>query len=114
MARLRKERAPTASEQLEALLGHPWPFRGRPLKHDLSTWIVTDDWPEHGRQGHYLSPEREVGLYAQISPIVKPSVKGSSLSRTIVFNPKIQLVPDRVGTTAERSPILASSTRRPV
>jgi hypothetical protein len=38
---------PTASEQLEALLGHPWPFRGRPPKHDLSTWTVTDDWPEH-------------------------------------------------------------------
>jgi hypothetical protein len=22
------------------------PFIGRPPKHDLSTWIVTDDWPE--------------------------------------------------------------------
>lgn len=20
---------------------------GRPLRHDLSTWTVTDDWPEH-------------------------------------------------------------------
>jgi hypothetical protein len=38
---------PTASEQLEALLGYPWPFPGRPPKHDLSTWTVTDDWPEH-------------------------------------------------------------------
>jgi hypothetical protein len=47
MARLRKERPPTASEQLEALLGYPWPFPGRPPKHDLSTWTVTDDWPEH-------------------------------------------------------------------
>ncbi len=47
MARLRKERPPTASEQLEALLGQPWPFRGRPPKHDLSAWTVTDDWPEH-------------------------------------------------------------------
>ena len=37
---------PTASEQLEALLGHPWPFPGRPPKHDLSTWTVTDDWPD--------------------------------------------------------------------
>lgn len=37
---------PTASEQLEALLGYPWPFPGRPLKHDLSTWTVTDDWPD--------------------------------------------------------------------
>jgi hypothetical protein len=47
MARLRKERPPTASEQLEALLGQPWPFPGRPPKHDLSTWTVTDDWPEN-------------------------------------------------------------------
>ncbi len=38
---------PTVSEQLEKLLGHPWPFPGRPPKYDLSTWIVTDDWPEH-------------------------------------------------------------------
>ncbi len=36
---------PTASEQLESLLGYPWPFRGRPPKHDISTWTVTDDWP---------------------------------------------------------------------
>jgi hypothetical protein len=46
MARPRKERPPTASEQLEVLLGYPWPFQGRPPKHDLSTWTVTDDWPE--------------------------------------------------------------------
>ena len=38
---------PTVSEQLEKLLGYPWPFPGRPLKHDLSTWTVTDNWPEH-------------------------------------------------------------------
>jgi hypothetical protein len=37
---------PTVSEQLEKLLGDPWPFPGRPPKHDLSTWTVTDDWPE--------------------------------------------------------------------
>jgi len=36
---------PTASEQLETLLGYPWPFPGRPPKHDLSTWTVSDDWP---------------------------------------------------------------------
>jgi hypothetical protein len=24
----------------------PWPRLGRPPKHDPSTWIVTDDWPE--------------------------------------------------------------------
>ena len=40
------ERAPSASEQLEALLGRPWPFPGRPPKHDLSTWRVTDDWSD--------------------------------------------------------------------
>ena len=37
---------PTASEQLEELLGYPWPFPGRPPKHDLSTWTVIDDWPD--------------------------------------------------------------------
>lgn len=47
MVRLRKERSPTASEQLETLLGEAWPFQGRPQKHDLSDWTVTDDWPEH-------------------------------------------------------------------
>jgi hypothetical protein len=47
MPRAAKPRPPTASQQLEALLGEPWPFRGRPPKHDLSTWTVTDDWPEH-------------------------------------------------------------------
>ena len=25
----------------------PWPRIGRPPKHDLSTWTVTDDWSEH-------------------------------------------------------------------
>jgi hypothetical protein len=24
----------------------PWPRIGRPTKHDLSGWVVTDDWPE--------------------------------------------------------------------
>ncbi len=46
MPRPVREPVPTASEQLEALLGYPWPFPGRPPKHDLSTWTVTDDWPE--------------------------------------------------------------------
>ena len=46
VSRSRRVRPPTASVQLEALLGHPWPFPGRPLKHDLSTWTVTDDWPD--------------------------------------------------------------------
>lgn len=45
MPRSRRPRPPSASEQLEALLGHPWPM-GRPPKHDLSTWTVTDDWPD--------------------------------------------------------------------
>ena len=43
---LRADRPLTASEQLEELLGYPWPFPGRPPKHDLSTWTVTDDWPD--------------------------------------------------------------------
>lgn len=46
VARPSPERAPSASEQLELLLGKPWPFPGRPPKHDLSTWRVTDDWPD--------------------------------------------------------------------
>ena len=25
----------------------PWPHIGRPSKHNLETWTVTDDWPEH-------------------------------------------------------------------
>src|SRR5579871_3832313 len=44
MARVRKERPPTTSEQLEKLLGYPWPFPGRSPKHNLLAWIVTDDW----------------------------------------------------------------------
>ncbi len=46
MPRPVREPVSTASEQLEALLGYPWPFPGRPSKHDLSAWTVTDDWPE--------------------------------------------------------------------
>jgi len=42
----RVNRPPTASEQLEELLGYPWPFPGRPPKQDLATWTVTDDWPD--------------------------------------------------------------------
>lgn len=42
----RTKRPSTASEQLEELLGYPWPFPGRPPKHDLSTWTVIDDWPD--------------------------------------------------------------------
>lgn len=40
-----ERRQPTASDQLAALLGAPWAFSGRPPKHDLATWRVTDDWP---------------------------------------------------------------------
>jgi hypothetical protein len=25
---------------------YPWPFPGRPPRHDLRTWTVTDDWPD--------------------------------------------------------------------
>jgi hypothetical protein len=45
LSRSRRVRPPTTSKELEALLGYPWPFPGRPPKHDLSTWTVTDDWP---------------------------------------------------------------------
>ena len=24
-----------------------WPRLGRPIKHDVETWAVTDDWPDH-------------------------------------------------------------------
>jgi hypothetical protein len=24
----------------------PWPCIGRPAKHDLSAWTITDDWPD--------------------------------------------------------------------
>ena len=58
--RRRRIKPPTASEQLEALLGYPWPFPGRPPKHDLSRWVVTDDW---------LDPvpvtEAEIGVFEQ-------------------------------------------------
>jgi hypothetical protein len=40
-----RDRAPTASEQLEELLGYHVPM-GRPPKCDMSTWTVTDDWPD--------------------------------------------------------------------
>jgi len=46
MSRSSPKLAPTVSEQLEALLGYPWPFPGRAPRHDLSAWAVTDDWPE--------------------------------------------------------------------
>ncbi|WP_198155225.1 hypothetical protein [Candidatus Burkholderia verschuerenii] len=41
----RRVRPPTASEQLEELLGYRVQM-GRPPKHDLGTWTVTDDWPD--------------------------------------------------------------------
>lgn len=43
-SRSRRVRPPTVSEQLENLLGYHVPM-GRPPKHDLSIWVVTDDWP---------------------------------------------------------------------
>ncbi len=45
MPRSARPHRPLASEQLRQLLGEPWPFLGRPPAHDLSNWIVTDDWP---------------------------------------------------------------------
>jgi hypothetical protein len=46
MSRSSPKLTPTLSELLEALLGHPWPFRGRQPRHDISAWAVIDDWPE--------------------------------------------------------------------
>ncbi len=46
MPRSNRQRKPTASKQLERLLGSPWSFPGRPPKHDLSAWTVTDDWSD--------------------------------------------------------------------
>ncbi len=45
MPRKPRHHEPTESEQLEELLGEPWPFQGRPPKHDLERWRVSDDWP---------------------------------------------------------------------
>lgn len=45
MPRLPPRHEPTASEQLKALLGAPWPFPGRPPRHNVASWRVTDDWP---------------------------------------------------------------------
>ena len=46
MANHRPKEVLSASQQLELLLGYPWPYTGRPPRHDLSTWTVTDDWPD--------------------------------------------------------------------
>lgn len=46
MAKPRAKDALTASQQLELLIGFPWPYAGRPPRYDLSTWNVTDDWPD--------------------------------------------------------------------
>lgn len=46
MSRASRHHEPRASEQLEALLGEPWPFPGRPPRHDIANWRVSDDWPD--------------------------------------------------------------------
>lgn len=46
MPRPQHQHEPTASEQLETLLGEPWPFAGRPPRYDMANWRVSDDWPE--------------------------------------------------------------------
>jgi hypothetical protein len=47
----RKHRlAPAAIGQVPTDLFVPdeaWPRAGRPLRHDPTTWTVTDDWPQH-------------------------------------------------------------------
>ena len=45
MPRPRKIHPPTVADELETLLGFRWAM-GRPPKHDLATWTVTDDWPD--------------------------------------------------------------------
>jgi hypothetical protein len=40
-----RQQEATASEQLEQLLGEPWPFRGSPPRHNVESWRVIDDWP---------------------------------------------------------------------
>ena len=56
MPRASRQHPPTASEQLEQLLGKPFP--GRPPKHDVENWVVTDDWPER-----VLVTEAEVDMF---------------------------------------------------
>lgn len=46
MAKPRPKEALSASQQLELVLGYPWPYAGRPPRHDLATWTVSDDWPD--------------------------------------------------------------------
>lgn len=46
MAKPRPQDAHSASQQLELLLGYPWPYAGRPPRYDLTKWTVTDDWPD--------------------------------------------------------------------
>jgi len=45
MPRKPRQQEATASEQLEQLLGEPWPFRGRPPRQNVESWRVIDDWP---------------------------------------------------------------------
>jgi hypothetical protein len=40
----------TAAGELPAdfyVMPSPWPRRGRPAKHEVETWRVIDDWPQH-------------------------------------------------------------------
>jgi len=46
MARTAQKRAPNAAMQLAEPRDEPRRFKGRPPKYDLSTWAVTDDWPD--------------------------------------------------------------------
>ncbi|MGC4025630.1 MAG: hypothetical protein QM744_11025 [Mesorhizobium sp.] len=42
--------APAASDNVEEALRdymrQQWPHPGRPPKHDVENWTVTDDWPD--------------------------------------------------------------------
>ncbi len=33
-------------EALRAYMRNEWPHAGRPSKHDVGSWTVTDDWPD--------------------------------------------------------------------
>lgn len=41
---MRQRRSPSLSAQLGSMLGEPWDFPGRPLRHDYDQWTVDDDW----------------------------------------------------------------------
>jgi hypothetical protein len=48
MSRLARSRRPAASRILPDdlyIVPGPWPRIGRPAKHNVEAWRITDDWP---------------------------------------------------------------------